>query len=231
MDITVLASGSKGNCYAVSDGRTNMLLECGIPLKEIQKRMGFTLHGMAGCLLSHEHKDHAKAIHDLLYRSMPVYASKGTLEALNAHTSVYARPLEPLKETAVGTFIVKPFPLVHDSEEPLGYLIYSRITKEKLVFITDAPYCKYIFTNLTHIMVECNYCQYDYDDPRFPRIVRTHMGLENCVNFLLANDLGQVKQIYLLHMSAEHGDEKVMKESVQKITGKHIIVAGREESS
>lgn len=55
MDIKVLASGSKGNCYIVSDGNTKILLEAGLPIRQIRKEGGFQLHEMQGCLISHEH--------------------------------------------------------------------------------------------------------------------------------------------------------------------------------
>ena len=35
MQIDVLASGSKGNCYRVSDGKTSLLLEAGIAFSAI----------------------------------------------------------------------------------------------------------------------------------------------------------------------------------------------------
>lgn len=53
--ITPLASGSTGNCYKISDGRTPLLLECGIKYKDIQKGCGFKLREIVGCLISHEH--------------------------------------------------------------------------------------------------------------------------------------------------------------------------------
>lgn len=62
MDIQVLASSSKGNCYRVSNGSTPLLLECGIRFKEIQQKLNFRLSEIAGCLVSHEHQDHCKAV-------------------------------------------------------------------------------------------------------------------------------------------------------------------------
>lgn len=55
MKIEVLASGSAGNCYVVDDGSTKVMIECGIPIKQIKRKGGFKVHEMSGCLISHEH--------------------------------------------------------------------------------------------------------------------------------------------------------------------------------
>jgi len=55
IEITPLASGSSGNCYRISDGKTSLLLEAGIPYKQIQKGCGFRLSEIKACLISHEH--------------------------------------------------------------------------------------------------------------------------------------------------------------------------------
>lgn len=41
MDIQVLASSSRGNCYRIDDGTTPILLECGIPFKDLTGKMVF----------------------------------------------------------------------------------------------------------------------------------------------------------------------------------------------
>jgi len=52
MEIEVLASSSKGNCYIID---REIMIECGIPLKEIKKKWGFKVHEIQACLISHEH--------------------------------------------------------------------------------------------------------------------------------------------------------------------------------
>jgi len=86
MDIRVLASGSAGNCYCVSDGSTSLLLECGISVKQIRRGLGFGLTNVAACLVSHEHQDHAKAVADVLRAGVEVYTSPGTIKALGLET-------------------------------------------------------------------------------------------------------------------------------------------------
>ena len=78
MTFTSLASSSHGNCYVVSDGETAILLECGISFRRIKKGLGFDLSAIRGCLVSHEHKDHAKSVMDMIKSGVEVFASEGT---------------------------------------------------------------------------------------------------------------------------------------------------------
>jgi len=55
IDISVYASGSTGNLIQVSDGKTNLLLECGLPIANVKKHLGFKLSEVSACLLSHAH--------------------------------------------------------------------------------------------------------------------------------------------------------------------------------
>src|SRR5690625_2819031 len=83
IDIKTLASASKGNCYHITDGSTPILIECGIKFKDIQIALDFKTSNIAGCLVSHEHKDHSKGIKDVLQAGIDVYASQGTIESEN----------------------------------------------------------------------------------------------------------------------------------------------------
>ena len=55
LQIEVLGSSSSGNAYIVSDGDSSLLLECGLPIKELQTKSNFRMTQMAGCLISHLH--------------------------------------------------------------------------------------------------------------------------------------------------------------------------------
>src|SRR5690625_2141194 len=81
IEIKTLASGSSGNAYWISDGHTELLLECGIRFKDIQKALDFKTSNLSGCLVSHEHKDHTKGLKDVVRAGINVYASQGTIDA------------------------------------------------------------------------------------------------------------------------------------------------------
>lgn len=232
MDIKVLASSSAGNAYRISDGRTSLLLDAGIPIKAIQVGCGFKVTQMDGCFVSHSHKDHSKAARDLAKLGVDIYTSKGTIEAcgLSGHR-IHA--IKALQELTIGTFKVLPFDVQHDAPEPLGFLFTSVETGEKLLYFTDTYYIKYKFQGLTHIMAECNYdaetLQRSVDAGYIPielvpRLVKSHMSLEHFLDLLKANDLSKVRQIYLLHLSNNNSDEKRFKEEVQKLTGAEVYI-------
>ncbi len=153
-----MASGSAGNCYCMSDGSTSLLLECGISVKQMRRGMGFGLTNVAACLVSHEHQDHAKAVADVLRAGVEVYTSPGTIKALGLEHH-RLRPVRAKETFKVGTWTVRAFETQHDAQEPLGFLLHSRTSNERLLYATDTYYIRYKFPGLTHIMVECNYAQ------------------------------------------------------------------------
>ena len=232
IEITSLASGSQGNCYRVSDGGSPLLLECGIPYRDIRRKLRFQMSEIAGCLVSHEHQDHAKAVKDMVKAGIDCYMSVGTARALEieSHRIIYARAKQQFK---LDSWTVLPFEVEHDAKEPLGFLLANQ-DGDKLLYATDTAYIRYKFSGLTHIMVECNYAEDILDaniasgtlDPVMKnRLVRTHFSLENVKAFLRANDLSKVKEIWLLHLSDGNSDAQRFKREIQELTGKEVYIA------
>ena len=61
VSITVLASGSAGNCTVVSSSRTRLLVDAGLSCRELLRRMllcGQESHAIDAILVTHEHSDH-----------------------------------------------------------------------------------------------------------------------------------------------------------------------------
>jgi phosphoribosyl 1,2-cyclic phosphodiesterase len=108
IEITTLASSSKGNCYRVTDGSTPLLLECGINYRDIQKGLNFQMSSIAGCLVTHEHNDHVKAIKDVMKAGIDVYASKGTFETLNI-TGHRMKQIRAKEQFQLGTWTILTF--------------------------------------------------------------------------------------------------------------------------
>lgn len=232
VDFQVIASGSSGNCYRISDGRSTLLLEAGIRFKEIREALAFRISGLAGCLVTHEHGDHAKAVKDMIRAGVDCYMSQGTADALGVSDHHRIRLIKERKRFSIGTWQVIPFTTIHDAEEPLGFFMSSGDVR--FFFATDTMYIPHRFTDMTHIAVECNY------DPELLKAnvkagvvdrkvrlstIEGHMSLETCKGFLRTNDLSQVRQIWLLHLSNDNSDATRFKQEVQAITGKEVYIA------
>jgi len=86
--VTVLGSGSKGNCTVVSTSRTRIVLDAGFSCREIVKRMRFSGEDpekLDAVLISHEHQDHVQGLSVLARRwKVPVYATQATHAAWKA---------------------------------------------------------------------------------------------------------------------------------------------------
>ena len=227
MVIETFASGSAGNAYRISDGDTALLLECGLPLRQLQRYSGYTLAQAAACLLTHEHGDHAKAARDLLAFGVPVWCSQGTAEKLGISASPGLRLLRHLQPARCGTLHIRPFSVFHDAAEPLGWLIESAASGERLLFLTDTGKADLVFPPCEYILVECNHLGVDSMGSTnaflAQRVAQNHLSLAACIRFLQAQDLGRTKYIQLLHISKAHGDPVAMRRAVAAATGKMIV--------
>ncbi len=204
MKFRSLASSSHGNAYTVSDGDTHILIECGIPYKNLQKLSGFSLSEFKACLVSHEHKDHAKSVQNLIERGMDVYMSLGTAEAIDAP---HAQIIEAMEQFNVGSLDIIPFEVFHDAKEPLGFLIKSRVDGDVLAFATDTVNLRYQFPGLNILAIEANFDKNVLDrSEKLPektknRITKTHMEIGTLCDYLRSLDLGDCREIHLLHLS------------------------------
>ena len=133
------------------------------------------------------------------------------------------------KRQQIGNFTILPFDVIHDAEEPLGFLIKHQDIGT-LLFITDTCYCEYNFKNVNSILVECNYIkenleEYCIETSLSVRIKESHFELENVIDFLKASDLSKTRNLMLLHLSDKHGDSQIMKEKVEEATGIPVLIA------
>jgi phosphoribosyl 1,2-cyclic phosphodiesterase len=232
MEFKSYASSSSGNCYSVSDRDTKILIECGISRGKLSKLSGFALSEFKACLLSHEHKDHAKSVQDLLERGIEVYMSAGTAEALEAEG---ARLVENMEQFNVGSFDVVPFTVFHDAAEPLGFLIKSRADGDVLAFATDTVNLRYKFPGLNILAIEANYdkgvlsrCEKLPEKVRH-RITRSHMEIDTLCDYLSTLDLSDCREIHLLHLSDAMSREAEFIRKVQRAVpdGVRVTACGK----
>ena len=235
MKLKVLGSSSAGNCYLIESKGQTLVLEAGVKLIDIKKAVGFDLSRIKGVLITHEHGDHAKSISDVMKAGIETYASYGTFRKTGVSMgAAFQNYLEPGKRTQIGEFTVVPFRAEHDAAEPLGFLI-SHPESGKILFATDtANMDRYQFNGLSHILIEANYSQDIADQnimngslnaKRHGRVIRSHMSIDDCVEFLNRTDLSETRNIILIHLSDGQSDAREFQNRVTSQTGKQTWVA------
>jgi len=233
MKLKVLGSSSTGNGYILENDTEALIIEAGIRLSTVKKALGFNISKIAGALVSHEHGDHAKYIRSYIESGIDIISSRRVFESqTDLAASCRAKVVKPGKGYKIGRFKVIPFELHHDVP-CLGFLI-SHPDTGNILFITDSFMSDYVFQNLSHIILECNYADNIlerniengsvYPGMR-PRLLQTHMELETCKGIIQANDLDQVINIVLVHLSSGNSDEARFVSEVQQVSGKPVYAA------
>ena len=226
MEIKCIASGSSGNSYIIKSSGKTFLIDMGIKVYDIIKALDFNLAQVSFALLDHQHGDHSKSVKGIMEAGIDVYMPQDTATFLGI-SGHRVKVVEPLKQFDVAGFQIVGFPLEHDVTN-FGYLIYDKQSKEKLLFITDTFYCKYRFSKLNYIMVECNYSDEILEKnikegtlhPALRnRIKRSHFSLNNVIEFLKASDTSETREIMLLHLSSANSDEALFKKEVEQAIG------------
>lgn len=234
MNLLVLGSSSAGNAYLLTaTNGERLLIECGVRHADLLRAMDFDLAHISGCLLSHEHGDHAREVRWVTSRRIPLYCSLGTAEALGIQDDPMLHPLTSKQPVQVGSFSVLPFSVQHDAREPLGYLVEHH-EMGRLLFVTDSYLLRYRFPRVTHWMIECNYSRELIEErlasgalhpAQYKRTLKSHMSLDACRTTLLRNDLRLARQIILLHLSDGNADEALCLRTIHNATGLPTAVA------
>ncbi len=232
MDVKILASSSLGNAYIVSDGTTSILLDAGIPYKELQTKSDFKINEVAACFLSHEHGDHARAVKDLLKCAIDVYALPETLSALNVSDHHRTYNVEPLKSITINSFEVMAIEMYHDCP-CIGYMVYSTATKERLFFATDTYKITVNPQGIDYLIFEINYQKEIVNNlvnegkmeaSIRARLLFSHYELSKALSWLNKIDKSRLKRIYVAHLSNGHSNAEEIKKAVIAETGVPTVI-------
>lgn len=233
MILNCIGSDSSGNGYILDNGSEQLLIECGMPFRMIEKELNFNISGIVGLCLSHEHFDHAKYAREYANHGIKICSTTATLDAVGIPKS-QRKDLEPKAAYRFGGFLVVPFRTQHDAADPCGFLIDCP-DGNRIVFATDTYYIKYVFPKVNYWMIECNYSKQVLSDNVKEGIVhpvvaqrttKSHMSIDQCISTLRANDLSDTKGIIPLHLSKDNSLKKdVITDIIQKATGKPVYIA------
>lgn len=226
MKFEQLFSSSKGNAYVLTAANgKRLLIECGISWPLLQKALGYDLRGIEGCLITHEHKDHSKAVLDVMKAGIDVYGSIGTLDALGILGERKAWHAAAGTPYSIGPFWVTSYDISHDAMQPFMYVI--QCDTESMLFATDTSHIKQRFLHTFDIIaIECSYNgpyldkrveEKTIDEEFAKRLLDSHMCESNCLAYLRDYcNLAKCREIHLLHLSADNINKDRIKREFEK---------------
>jgi len=180
MRVVNLASGSKGNCSFVDAGNTKILIDAGLSVVEIAKRLaliGENPENIDAVLLTHEHSDHIKGFVGFLKK----YSARGYVhkEVANKFGETLNFDLNKISlitnySFSINDVQIMPFDLPHDSVSCLGYSIEYK--GNKVSFVTDLGYMPEIAMKIVKgsalVYIESNHDKKLMRDCHYPYIVK-----------------------------------------------------------
>jgi phosphoribosyl 1,2-cyclic phosphodiesterase len=213
--ITILGSGSGGNCTYVETGEVRLLVDAGFSGRQIRQRLaaiGRSPESLSAILITHEHSDHAQALPQIALKlGIPVYANRLTRDALEFQ--LQARLPGGVFETGssfeVGDVLVETFSVPHDAQDPLGFLL--RTTSGTLGVLTDLGHATKLVVDRARqanvLLLEANHdVKMLQDDTRRPwslkqRILGRHGHLSNAA---AADAVREIASENLRHLLLGH---------------------------
>lgn len=167
MHLTVLGSGSSGNCAVVTTGSTTLLVDAGLSAKQIVLRLesiGLTLDDLDGILLTHEHQDHTGGLEVLSRgRTLPLFCTGLTQEHLLGNLTFRTPPAWRLMQTGSAfdyrDLRIESFPVPHDAVDPVGYVLANE--SARLGILSDVGFVTNLIKDRLRgsdtLFVEANY--------------------------------------------------------------------------
>lgn len=127
VQIQSLRSGSSGNALLIRADSVTLLVDCGLPPRELRAMLTAVDCGVEDVdlvLLSHEHGDHTRGLPVLLAAGCQVVATAGTARAvgLPAGSPLIIHDDQVVEhEAGAGAVRIHLLPVLHDAVEPCGF--------------------------------------------------------------------------------------------------------------
>jgi len=234
MELCSIASGSSGNCICAGTGDSHLLIDAGISGRRIENglnQIGLKTSEMKAILVTHEHIDHVAGLGVLSRRyGLPIYGTKGTLDAVQKMSSVgkidesLLHPVVPKEDFTVADIQVHPVPVSHDAADPVAYIL-SREGRKAGVITDLGMYDEELAAELRELdilFLEANHDVRMLQTGRYPyplkqRILsdRGHLSNERSGQLLGQVLHDRFKAVMLGHLSKENNYEELAYETVR----------------
>jgi phosphoribosyl 1,2-cyclic phosphodiesterase len=239
--VSMLASGSRGNCAFVASARTRILVDAGISCRETFKRMkslGEDPQSLSAILITHEHSDHIYGLATLAKKlRIPIFMTGATHAAWARamRDEKGERPqLERLERFesghrfSVGDIEVKPFTIPHDAADPVGFTF--RAEGVKIGFATDLGYMPVNVRNhlrgCSVLVMESNHDVEMLRSGPYPWSVKQrvmsrvgHLSNDALAEFFSSDYDGGAEYLVLAHLSEHNNHPEIARAAAEQALG------------
>ncbi len=247
MRFASLGSGSRGNALVVEQDRTCLMLDCGYPVRETERRLarlGLAPGDLAGLLITHEHSDHiAGACKFARKHGLSIWLTHGTLSGLAGDASHFPRIeiIDAYGAFCVGDLQLLPFPVPHDAREPCHFVFSDGA--HRLGVLTDAgsstSHIEAVLSGCDALVLECNHeldllLNGDYPRSLKARVAGRYGHLDNrsAAGLLAALDTSRLQHLIAAHLSRHNNTPELARAALSRVMGcapDWIGVADQEE--
>ncbi len=225
---SILASGSTGNAVYLEAGKTRLLIDAGVSLKQLKSAMqtiDVDSTTLSALVVTHEHSDHVKGLKMAVKNwALPIYTSEGTWHHISKqfdNEEVQGQIVRSAAPFSIDQVVIEPFRLSHDAEEPLGFCFHYH--GKKLVVATDLGYVddriRSVCQGADAFILETNH---DVDMVRngpYPwhlkrRILgdKGHLSNETAAEFLIDTMSEATHTVCMAHLSQENNAPHLAKQ-------------------
>lgn len=214
MRFAYLGSGSRGNAAVIQAGADTVLLDCGLPLVEVDARLGrlgLRAEDLTAIVVTHEHGDHIGGVARLARRNqLPVWLTAGTRSAWKAAPLEWLRPISPHRRFHIGALEIEPFPVPHDAREPCQYVFGDG--RHRVGVLTDAgsvtAHMRSVLSGLDALLLEFNHDLELLRNGPYPRQLKArvesnkgHLSNHQAAELLTTIDVSRLQHLVLTHLS------------------------------
>lgn len=225
MKLKCLGSSSAGNCYLLtSNSGETLILDCGIPIKEIKKGLDWNIRNVVGCIVSHVHSDHSKSVKDFEAMGIRIsapYIQYAQHEGIHYYHTI---PFSDFKTKAIDLTTVDgrwTHTNADGSECPCYGFLITHPEMGRMLYITDTELIKWRFKDINHILLGVNYDKdlVDKDsDPKTRHVFRGHLSIDTACDFVKANYSDSLQNVIMCHLSSENADKDLFIEKMKKVS-------------
>ncbi len=238
VSVSVMASGSRGNCSLVASSSTRILVDAGLSGRETFKRLkglGERTEDISAILITHEHSDHVAGLQRLATKlKIPVFLTEGTHHAWNRAMRDEEGRVPELPRTEhfsagrsfrVGDIEVSPFTIPHDAADPVGFTF--RAEGIKIGFATDLGYMPASVRNHLRgcnvLLMESNHDVEMLRSGPYPWSVKQrvmsrvgHLSNDSLAEFFSSDYDGVAEYVVLAHLSEQNNHPEVARASAEQ---------------